>query len=128
MSGDELDRTIEFLLKNAARSEARFGAMHEKHVRDFERMSKEAERRHDANMQEHARFAQEQAAFQSQLTTLGENVAVMTDTLTRTLTAMNERDVRQDKRIARVSRQVAELAGLMRAHVLDPRAHGPVAK
>jgi chromosome segregation ATPase len=98
MSGDELDRTIEFLLQNAARSDARFDAL------------------------------------QLQLRELGDHVTVMTQTLTTTLTAMNERDARQDKRLAnldsrfnRVESQIEQLARLVHAHVSDPHAHGPQA-
>ncbi len=114
MSGDELDRTIEFLLRNAARRDARFDALHER------------------NMHEHARLAQEQATFQLQLRELGDHVTVMTETLTTTLTAMNERDARQDRRLAnldsrfnRVESQIEQLAKLVHAHVSDPHAHGP---
>ena len=80
MSGDELDRTIEFALQSAARANAQ----------------------HEQNMLEHA-------AFQNQLRELGENVTIMTATLTKTLTAMNERDKRQDRRIASLDRQQKNL-------------------
>jgi nitrate reductase assembly molybdenum cofactor insertion protein NarJ len=128
MSGDELDRTIEFLLQNAARSAARSEALHEQ------------------NMLEHAKLSQEQAAFQLQLRELGDHVTVMTETLTATLTAMNERDARQDRRLAkfdsrlnrvdsrfnrvearfdRVESLIEQIAKLVHSHVSDPRAHRP---
>jgi len=88
MSGDELDRTIEFLLQNAARSDARFDALRQQ------------------NLEEHARLAGEQATFQQQLRQLGDHVTVMTETLTATLTAMNERDIRQDRRLAKLESHI----------------------
>ena len=95
MSGDELDRTIEFLLQNAARSAAR---------------------------------------SELQLRELGDHVTVMTETLTATLTAMNERDARQDRRLAkldsrfnRVESLIEQIAKLVHSHVSDPHAHRPEA-
>ena len=149
MSGDELDRTIEFLLQNAARSDARFDALRQQ------------------NLEEHARLAGEQATFQQQLRQLGDHVTVMTETLTATLTAMNERDIRQDRRLAkleshikradaqiervdsqiervdshikrvdthidrvdtrveRVDALIERIAKIVYSHVSDPHAHGP---
>ena len=86
MSGDELDRTIEFLLRNAARSDARFDALRER------------------NLQEHAEI-------QLQLRELGDHVTVMTETLTATLTAMNERDSRQDRRLAKLESHIERVDG-----------------
>ena len=116
MSGDELDRTIEFLLRNAASSAARLDALHEQH------------------MQGHA-------ALQLQLRELGDHVTVMTETLTATLTAMNERDARQDRRLARLDSRfnrsesrlnrvdslIEQLAMLVHAHASDSNAHRPEA-
>ena len=127
MSGDELDRTIEFLLQNAARSAARFDALHEQNLQEYARLTQE----HARLTEVHARLAQEQATFQLQLRDLGDHVTVMTETLTTTLTAMNERDARQDRRLAnldfqfnRVESQIEQLAKLVHAHVSDPHAHG----
>lgn len=126
LSGDEPDRTIGFMLQNTACGAAYFDALHERNLQEHARLSEDLDRL----ARDLDRLAQGHATVQLQRREIGDHVTVMTETLTTTLTAMNERDARQDRRLAkldsrfkRVESQVEQRARLAHHLVSDPQAH-----
>ena len=107
MSGDELDRTIEFLLQNAARSAARS----ELQLRE---------------LGDHVTVMTE--TLTATLTAMNERDARQDRRLAKFDSRLNRVDSRFNRveaRFDRVESLIEQIAKLVHSHVIDPHAHRP---